>query len=169
MDQNEDQLISRFMSESILQFMERCFGAGLGMLPRECEVILLSMIFHPEENIDIKRIDKESKEFKIYSSLMKAGILAERNKSLQFSSPMACRFYMKSLFGKRAKSNPSSIRELVGKVISGMSASVLRQSVAVDAISQKKQFFNICLWNSLQLIQNQLAPFVLNCHGCILL
>lgn len=132
MEQDEDQLISRFMSRSIRDYMTRCFGASPGMPPRERRVILLNMIFHPKEKICLGGIKENTEAFDIYSSLQKSGILAEKNGLLQFSSPIACRFYMKSLFPRRGNSNPSSIRELVRKVISGMSASVLRQSVAMN-------------------------------------
>ena len=37
MEQNEDQLIGRFMSDSILDFMSRCFGSIPSMPSRECE------------------------------------------------------------------------------------------------------------------------------------
>jgi hypothetical protein len=59
--------------------------------------------------------------------LVNAGILAGTD-ALEFSSPMAARYFMQWLFPKRSYENPNSLKELIIQVIGSLSASELRRS-----------------------------------------
>ena len=64
-----------------------------------------------------------------YSSLKKAGILVELpDSSFGFSSPLAKRYYFKWIFPNRSQTAPSSLRELIRKVVSNMPSTVLKNS-----------------------------------------
>jgi hypothetical protein len=64
-----------------------------------------------------------------YSSLRKAGILVELpDASFGFSSPLAKRYFFKWIFPDRSQTTPSTLRELIRKVVSSMSSTVLKNS-----------------------------------------
>jgi hypothetical protein len=115
------------LNDPFVQNMARCFGGAHS---------------YPVGN-DFKRFLKECFENKrtwregftnvqdddSYSSLKKAGILVElRDSSFGFSSPLAKRYYFDWIFPNRSKTTPSSLRELITKVVSNMSSTVLKKS-----------------------------------------
>jgi hypothetical protein len=64
-----------------------------------------------------------------YSYLKKAGILVEfPDSSFGYSSPLAKRYYFNWIFRNRSPTAPSSLRELIGKAVSSMSSTVLKNS-----------------------------------------
>ena len=127
-DDVEETLCLRYcFSGSFLQNMARCFGSEHS---------------YPVEN-DFKRFLKECfenkriwltdftnrQDYASYSSLKKAGILVELpDSSFAFSSPLAKRYYFKWIFPTRSETEPSSLPELIGKVVSTMSSTVLKNS-----------------------------------------
>ncbi|KAL8017135.1 putative bacterial Pleckstrin domain, P-loop containing nucleoside triphosphate hydrolase [Plasmopara halstedii] len=75
-------------------------------------------------------------------TLKKAGIIVEDvDQLVRFSSPLAEKYYSKCLFPNRALANPSSLRELITRIVGNMSASALRQSVVGETNFPKEAIF----------------------------
>jgi hypothetical protein len=76
-----------------------------------------------------------------YSSLKKAGILVELSgSSFGFSSQLAKRYYFKCIFPNRSQTAPSSLQELIRKVVSNMSSTVLKNSTLPGDFPKEADF-----------------------------
>ncbi|KAF4027937.1 putative AAA domain-containing protein [Phytophthora infestans] len=80
-------------------------------------------------------------EMQCFTRLKKAGIVFEDGAYVNFTSPLAERYYYKWLFPGRGYVNPTSLYELVRKAIGSMSASVLKQSVVREYDFPKEAVF----------------------------
>ncbi|KAI3631251.1 hypothetical protein MIR68_010741 [Amoeboaphelidium protococcarum] len=127
-DDIEEALCLQYcLSDQFVQNMARCFGSAhsypygneFKRYLKECFVgqrIRYDGFSNPQDD-------------NVYSQLKKAGILVELpDSSVGFSSPLAKRYYFKWMFPNRAQTAPSSLRELIQKVVSSMSSTVLKNS-----------------------------------------
>ena len=136
----ENDLIVKYLSKLTLGYMKRCFGGAHMSATGLLKEALIKCIF--EEPIVIKALTLENDKQDCYKKLLKCGILTiNAEGKTEFSSPMALKYYMEYLFPERSSENPVSIKELVMKVIEGMSASVLRQSVVSGEQFPKEAVF----------------------------
>ncbi|KAG6951244.1 hypothetical protein JG688_00013815, partial [Phytophthora aleatoria] len=79
-----------------------------------------------------------SDDHQCFTRLKKAGIV---DGYVNFSSPLAERYYYQWLFPGRGYENPTSLHELIRKVIGSMSASALARSVALEDDFPKEAVF----------------------------
>jgi hypothetical protein len=117
-----------FLSDKLVQNMARCFGNDHSRPTGNDFKTFLKGCF---ENQKIWRDGgfTNSQDDNSYFSLKKAGILVELpDSSFGFSSPLAKRYYFKWIFPNRSQTTPSSLRELIIKVVSNMSSTVLKKS-----------------------------------------
>jgi hypothetical protein len=124
---DEASCLQYCFSDSFAQHMARCFGSNhLNPVGNDLKSFLKALF----GNKNLCSYSFESaQDNKIFSALKKAGILADLSgNSVGFSSPLAKRYYFKWIFPKRTPDAPSSLRELIEKVISSMSSSVLKNS-----------------------------------------
>lgn len=120
----EEELIQDYYSLRMNNF-KRCFGGEL-MEPNESMKVILQMLLFVHE----METAQEWKGTEWFEQLLNAGVLVESKGKIQFSSPLAARYYIEKLFPDRDMKNPENIREMAEKVTRGMSATQLRQSVA---------------------------------------
>ncbi|KAJ1503809.1 hypothetical protein HMI54_005373 [Coelomomyces lativittatus] len=123
----ETALLHHCFSNSFVQRMARCFGSrhskpvgdDFKNVLKRCfagDLIQLNGLMNEEDNDS-------------YSSLKKAGILVKYpNTTFGFSSPLAKRYYFKWIFPNRSLTAPSTLMELIGNVVSSMSATILANS-----------------------------------------
>ncbi|KAL3659831.1 hypothetical protein V7S43_015133 [Phytophthora oleae] len=122
--------------------MARCFGSKhttptslvLQQFLIECLVVAPNVV-----SLESKLADEDNLCF---VTLKKAGIIVEDvDQLVRLPSPLAEKYYSRWLFPNRAVANPSSLHELITKVVGNMSASVLRQSVVGETNFPKEATF----------------------------
>ncbi|POM58376.1 Hypothetical protein PHPALM_36979 [Phytophthora palmivora] len=136
---SETELVSYFLSQDFLHQMSRCFGSK-HMTPTSLELrqFLIDCLVAAPNDLYLKP-NLTDEENRCLVTLKKTGILVkEAEQHVKFSSPLAEKYYSQWLFPTRAGANPSSLRELITRVIGSMSARVLRQS-AVDGTNFPKK------------------------------
>jgi len=123
----ETALLQFFLSDELLPGITRCFGsAHSAPIGNDFKLFLKKVLVDekPFQNGFANPQDDDS-----FSSLKKAGILVELpDSSVGFSSSLAKRYYFKWIFPNRSRTRPSSLRELLIKVVSNMSSTVLKNS-----------------------------------------
>jgi hypothetical protein len=127
---SETDLITYYLSNSVVQQMARCFGSQhSGPISQVLKNALIKCLVDEPILAPINGM-LDDKDSRCYTSLMKAGILALGNDryTLQFSSPLALKYYSKWFFPNRSCTKPSSLRSLIVNAIGNMSASLLQQS-----------------------------------------
>ncbi|KAG7377058.1 hypothetical protein PHYPSEUDO_012238 [Phytophthora pseudosyringae] len=146
---HQQEVLAFCFSETVVQAMGRLYGRR-HVIPSSIELqtflikCLLDDTMLPPMNPD---------EISCFTRLMKAGIITQDATSfVKFTSPLATRYYSKYLFPKRGHHNPSSLNELIRKVIGNMSARVLRQSTVdkndfpKEATFQHQFMEGLALW-----------------------
>ncbi|CAG8457744.1 10715_t:CDS:2 [Paraglomus brasilianum] len=135
---SETDLITYYLSDSVVQQMARYFGSQhSGPISQVLKNALIKCLIDEPIIAPINdMLDVDDKDSRCYTSLMKAGILALGNDgyTLQFSSPLALKYYSKWFFPKRSCTKPSSLHSLIVNAIGNMSASLLQQSTPTCAI-----------------------------------
>ena len=124
---SETTLLQYFLSNALLLDIGRCFGnthsASIG---NDYKMFLQKIILEP--NVFPKNLDNQN-DNESFLFLKKAGILIElADTTVEFSSQLAKRYYFKWIFSNRAHKSPSNLSYLISKVISNMSATILKNS-----------------------------------------
>jgi hypothetical protein len=129
-DGKETEFIRYYLSGGILKPIARCFGSAHSPATEQLLKAVINRCL-TEEPVNERAIDLSPEVQTETRSLLKSGILAYQNDgcTLQFSSPLALKYYLNHFFPKRSLTNPVSIHSLVSAVIKSMSASVLQQSI----------------------------------------
>ncbi|KAG9415622.1 hypothetical protein AC1031_000005 [Aphanomyces cochlioides] len=139
---SETELIVYYLSQDCLQLMARCFGVkhttvtsvNLQQFLIQCLVVAPNVV-----SLSSMLADEDDPCF---LNLKKGGIIVEDDYRLvRFSSPLAEKYYSKWLLPNRAFENPSSLRDLIEKVVGSMSASALRQSIVGKSNFPKEATF----------------------------
>ncbi|OWY90966.1 Crinkler (CRN), partial [Phytophthora megakarya] len=121
----QQEVLAFCFSETVVQAMGPLYGRR-HVIPSDIEfqTFLIKCLLD-----DSMPLPMQYDERSCFIRLMKTGIIARDAKSfVKFTSPLATRYYFKYLFPKRGHHNPSSLNELIRKVIGNMSARVLMQS-----------------------------------------
>jgi hypothetical protein len=160
-DVRETLCLQYCLSDPFVQNMARCFGSAHSYPVGNDFKRFLKNCF--ENN---KMMCRDSfinlKDDDSYSSLKKAGILVELSgSSFGFSSPLAKRYYFKWIFPNRSQTPPSSLQELIRKVVSN-------RILLNQEIFQRKLSFNICLWKDWHCIHLLTVPYARNCQKSFL-
>jgi hypothetical protein len=126
-DVEEAVCLQYCLSDRFVQNMARCFGSehsypvgkDFKRFLKDCfenKLVFCNGFTNPQDDVS-------------YSLLEKAGILVELSgSSFGFSSLLAKRYYFNWIFPNRSQNSPSSLRELIRKVVSSMSSTVLKNS-----------------------------------------
>jgi hypothetical protein len=116
------------LTDSFVQNMARCFGSAHSS-PVESDFKRFLKECFQNNKMSCSDGFTNLQDEDSYSSLKKAGILVEISVShFGFSSPLAKRYYFKWIFPNRSQTAPSSLQELICKVVSSMSSTVLQKS-----------------------------------------
>jgi hypothetical protein len=135
------------LSYAYLQSLTRCFGSSISNnISSELKSILIECLFdRPLQKNNITSTD----DLESITELIKSGILVEDAGSyVEFTSPVAKRFYSRKLFPNRALSNPTSLTNLLKKTIEAMSASLLAKADSSNGLPNEATFqhlFFTCL------------------------
>jgi hypothetical protein len=123
----ETVLLQHCFSDNFVQRMARCFGSGHSNPVGDDFKHFLKRCFS-EDRAKLNGLMIQQDEDS-YLSLKKAGILVEfPDKTFGFTSLLAKRYYFKWIFPNRSETTPSSLSELIKKVIGNMSATILKNS-----------------------------------------
>lgn len=117
----ESELLQFYLSHRMTESMARCFGSAHTKVPDHLNSFLISCLNGP-----CKIENMENDEYLIL--LQKCGILVSNGDLIDYSSPLARRYFFKWLFPNRSPNNPSNLKELITKAIKDISASFLEQS-----------------------------------------
>jgi hypothetical protein len=124
---SETALLQHFLSNDLLSNMGRCFGDNHSApIGNDFKMFLKKTLLDEKQTLNNLANQQDDHS---YSSLKKAGILVEfPDTTYGFSSPLAKRYYFKWIFPNRSLTTPSILPELIGNVISRMSATILKNS-----------------------------------------
>jgi hypothetical protein len=123
----ETDVLQYFLSDKVLQSMTPCFGSAHALPIGPDFKTFMKKVFVDKRLCPSGFTNPQDGES--YSSLENAGILElPDSKSFGFSSPLAKRYYFKWLFPSRSETSPSSLQELIRKVVSNMSCTALTNS-----------------------------------------
>jgi energy-coupling factor transporter ATP-binding protein EcfA2 len=127
MHPTETTLLHHCFSNNFVQRMARCFGSRHSKPVGDDFKNFLKRCFSDDRTQLNGLMNQEDNDS--YSSLKKAGILVEfPDTTFGFSSPLAKRYYFKWIFPNRSLTAPSTLAELIGNVVSSMSATILKNS-----------------------------------------
>ena len=136
---SETALLQHFLSNHLLPDIGRCFGnTHSAFIGNDYKMFLQKIILEP--NVIPKNLDNQN-DMDSFLSLKKAGILVELpNNSVAFSSQLAKRYFFKWMFSNRALESPSNLSDLIFKVISNMSATMLKNSTVKGDFTKEAVF-----------------------------
>ncbi|KUF86723.1 hypothetical protein AM587_10001003 [Phytophthora nicotianae] len=125
----EEELLAFYLSGTFVELMGRCFGSEHTTPATSNQQKFLSTCLFCDPRCQPLAQQLSRDEHECFTRLKKAGIVTEVGGYVWFSSPLAGRYYYKWLFPGRGYENPTSLHELIRKVIGSMSASALDRSV----------------------------------------
>nr|KAE8929728.1 hypothetical protein PF009_g20166 [Phytophthora fragariae] len=152
LEEQRQEVLAFCFSDTMVQAMGSLYGKNPS-IPSSIELQTFLIKCLLDDYYYIMPLPLQCDERSCFTRLMEAGIIAEDANSLvKFTSPLATRYYSKYLFPKRGHHNPSSLNELIRKVIGNMSARVLRQSTVdkndflKEATFQHQFMEGLALW-----------------------
>eukprot|EP00475_Leptophrys_vorax_P039690 TRINITY_DN7206_c0_g1_i3.p1 TRINITY_DN7206_c0_g1~~TRINITY_DN7206_c0_g1_i3.p1 ORF type:complete len:506 (+),score=137.89 TRINITY_DN7206_c0_g1_i3:616-2133(+) len=133
----ESDVLQYFLSAEFSSEIGRLFGTDIMPIDDEFHLFLRNCFLNSGSSV---LLDGESRV--VVNSLVKGGALVQTGDDYRFSSPLAKRFYFKSIFPHRvAMQVPSDIFTLVKYGIAQMSASnLLKSTVNVDDFPKEAVF-----------------------------
>ncbi|KAJ1555483.1 hypothetical protein HK096_002497 [Nowakowskiella sp. JEL0078] len=135
----EEQVLQLVLSKGFVDGMARVFGSEHSY-PLEKEfVTFLEEIFTGGKRLAPRNLGE--KDEKLFISLQKSGVLINRDDMIDFTSPLARRYFIRWLFPQRANEDPDSLHSLMEKCIRSMSASLLLMSTVPGAKFSKEATF----------------------------
>jgi hypothetical protein len=122
-------VLKYYLSFAVLDQLSRCFSSGhLKPVSVELNNILQRCLVSDTVYRSGFELDHDANTH--LQTLLKTGILVQDNVGrIQFSSPLARRFYWKVFFPNRANENPPDLDSLIMSVLQNMSKSSLERSV----------------------------------------
>ena len=136
----EVALLQHCLSKSFVDRMARCFGSSHSTQISDNLKQCLKQCFASE------RVQSTDFNIEELTYLKKAGILVElADNTVEFSSPLAKRYYSQWIFPNRALDNPLNLPDLITKAISSMSASVLRNSTVQSDFAKEPTFQHLLM------------------------
>ena len=135
----ETALLQHCLSNGFVQRMARCFGSRHSNPVGDDFKRFLKRCF-ANERVQLNGFQNQE-DVDSYSSLKKAGILVEfPDSTFRFSSHLAKRYYFKWIYPNRSDLEPTSLFDLISKVISYMSHTTLKNSTRPGDFPKESTF-----------------------------
>jgi len=128
-------------SRSFLEVLVRCFGPI--EYRSQCDYVknLLMSSLMGIQVIRPSDRDMDAKDSEAYYHLLLSGVILETNDVVEFSSPLALKYYYVMFYPNRGDEEPKSLDILIEKAIQTFSVSVMRRSVPYRSDFPKEAVF----------------------------